>query len=124
MAGKAWSIDWTFERRAICFNCSVDAVQRIEMLPVKTTVTCENCGAERVYNIHGSYVATPVDVQPVRKHQYDIWRFTREAVCPNHGDIARHDVTIDEYMATILCPVCHFLRLYEFAFFNRVRPRK
>jgi hypothetical protein len=33
-------------------------------------------------------------------------------------------VTVDEYAATILCPVCHFMHLYEFALFDRVRPQK
>lgn len=59
MAGKARSIDWKFEKRAVCFNCGADAVQKIQLLPVKTTVTCMNCGAARLYNIHGTYVATP-----------------------------------------------------------------
>jgi uncharacterized CHY-type Zn-finger protein len=124
MAGKAWSIDWNFEKRTVCFNCGTDAVQRVEMLPVKTTVTCEHCGAERVYNIHGTYVATPIDARPVHRHKYDTWRFTRDAVCPNHGGIARHEVTVDEYAAVILCPFCHFMHLYEFALYDRVRPRK
>lgn len=124
MAGKAWSIDWIFEKKAVCFNCGVEAAQKIEMLPVKTTVTCTNCGAERVYNIHGTYVATPIHSLPAHKHKYDIWRFDKEAVCPNHGAIARHEVTVDEYVSTIVCPVCHFTHLYDFAFFSRVKPGK
>jgi len=124
MAGKNWSIDWKFETGAVCFNCGKDAVQEVEMLPVKTTVTCRNCGATRVYNIHGTYVATPVDTRPVRKHRYDTWHFARDAVCPNHGGEARHEVTVDEYAAIILCPVCRFMHLYEFALFDRVRPHE
>lgn len=124
MAGRAWSIDWIFEKKAVCFNCGNDAAQRIEMLPVKTTVTCTSCGAERVYNIHGTYVATPLQALPEHRHRYDIWRFCKDAVCPNHGAIAPHDVTIDEYVATIVCPVCHFVHLYDFALFNRVKPRQ
>ena len=124
MAGKAWSIDWEFEKRAVCFNCGADAVQKIQLLPVKTTVTCMNCGAARLYNIHGTYVATPADTLPVRQHKYDTWHFAREAVCPNHGGAARHDVIVDEFLATIVCPVCHFMHLYEFALFDRVKPHK
>ncbi len=119
MTGKAWSIDWRFEKPAVCFNCGRDAVQAIRMLPVTTTVTCTSCGAERVYNIHGTYVATPIPVLPEHRHKYDIWHFDRDAACPNHGGEARHRVTIDEYVATIVCPVCQFVHLYNFALFNR-----
>ncbi len=124
MASKAWSIDWKFEKDAVCFNCGADAVQDVEMLPVKTTVTCRHCGATRIYNIHGTYVATPVDAGTVHRHKYDTWRFAKDAVCPNHGGEACHAVTVDEYDAIILCPVCHFMHLYKFALFDRVRPPK
>ena len=124
MAGKAWSIDWDFEKRAVCFSCGADAAQKIELLPVKATVTCTSCGARRLYNIHGTYVATPADARPVHQHQYDTWHFAREALCPNHGGLAVHAVTVDEFVATIVCPVCHFLHLYEFALFERGEPVK
>jgi DNA-directed RNA polymerase subunit RPC12/RpoP len=124
MAGKAWSIDWEFEKRAVCFNCGADAVQKVELLPVKTTVTCANCGARRLYNIHGTYVASPADTLPVHRHKYDVWHFDREAVCPNHGGAARHAVMVDEFVATIVCPVCNFLHLYEFALFERKKPQE
>lgn len=124
MAGKAWNIDWEFEKRAACFNCGAEAVQKVELLPVKTTVTCANCGAERLYNIHGTYVATPVDARPVRKHKYDTWHFAREAVCANHGAAALQEVTVDEFVTTIVCPVCHFLHLYEIALYDHVKPHK
>jgi len=124
MPGESWLIDWKFEKKAVCFNCGVDAAQVVEMLPVMTTVTCSNCSAERIYNIHGTYVATPVQAHPVHRHKYDVWSFEKEARCPNHGGVARHEVTVDEFVATIFCPACNFTHLYDFALFKRVKPRK
>jgi transcription elongation factor Elf1 len=119
MAGKSWNIDWSFDKQAVCFNCGKDAVQAIRMLPVATTVTCTNCGAERIFNIHGTF-ATNCNIEtPERKYKYEVWQFTKHARCPNCGNESDHKVTIDEYKATAVCPVCCFTHLYNFTVFTR-----
>ena len=89
------------------------------MVPVTTSVTCTHCGAVRVYNIRGTFMAAEDRQMPVHKHRYDVWRFTKEAACPHHGGPADHRVTLDEYMASIVCSECGFTHLYDFALFDR-----
>jgi transcription elongation factor Elf1 len=121
MAGLSWSIDWDFEKRAVCFNCGADVVQKVKVLPVITTVTCTNCGAERIFNVHGTF-ATSCDIKTEpRKHKYDVWHFTRNAKCPHCGNMSDHSVTMDEFKSVITCPVCCFTHLYNFSVYTRGR---
>ncbi len=119
MAGQLWNIDWSFGKRAVCFNCGEDAVQAVEVLPVVTTVTCTNCGAERIFNIHGTFTTECRIETPGHKHKYDVWHLEKRAGCPNCGNEAEHKVTIDEYHVTAVCPVCCFTHIYNFNVFTR-----
>jgi transcription elongation factor Elf1 len=121
MPGKSWNIDWRFDKHAVCFNCGKDAVQAIEMLPVATTVTCTNCGAERIYNIHGTFATNCTLETPDQKCKYDVWQFTKQARCPNCGSESEHKVTMDEYKVSAVCPVCCYTHLYRFNVFTRGR---
>jgi RNase P subunit RPR2 len=57
MAVRPWITKWDFKKEVECFNCHEVAAQRVEIIPTETIVTCENCGAERRYVIHGFFVA-------------------------------------------------------------------
>lgn len=119
MAGASWSIDWDFEKKAVCFNCKRDAVQKIKMLPVMANVACSNCGAERIYSIHGTFGGT-CDLETVpRKRKYDVWRFTKKARCPSCGNESEHDIFMDEFKSSAVCPACCFTHLYRFNVFTR-----
>jgi predicted RNA-binding Zn-ribbon protein involved in translation (DUF1610 family) len=42
-----------FSNATVCPNCGKEAVQRIEMGPDETVITCMNCGAARHYTVDG-----------------------------------------------------------------------
>ena len=44
---------WDFSDATQCPNCGKDAVQRIEVRPDETVITCQNCGAARHYTAGG-----------------------------------------------------------------------
>ena len=47
---------WNFDKATVCFNCNKDAIQRIELRPDETIITCMNCGAARHYRLSGVYL--------------------------------------------------------------------
>jgi len=47
---------WNFDKATLCFNCNKEAIQRIELRPDATIITCMNCGAARHYRLSGVYV--------------------------------------------------------------------
>lgn len=51
--GKHRRAAWDFANATECFNCGKEAIQRIEIKPDETVVTCQNCGAARHYRIGG-----------------------------------------------------------------------
>jgi len=106
---------------AVCYNCGKNALQAIRMLSVSTTITCTNCGAERIYNIHGSFETNCNIETDDLKRKYDVWHFAKMARCPGCGDESEHKVTIDEYNVSSICPDCCFTRLYKIAIFTHVK---
>jgi RNase P subunit RPR2 len=54
--GRAEPEAWDFDKATICFNCGKEAIQRIELRPDETIVTCLNCGAARHYRLSGVYI--------------------------------------------------------------------
>ncbi|WP_424358417.1 hypothetical protein [Methanocella sp. MCL-LM] len=55
--GHPSAVKWDFDRVTECFNCGKEAIQRIELRPDETIVTCMNCGAARHYRLSGVYIA-------------------------------------------------------------------
>jgi RNase P subunit RPR2 len=100
-----------------CFNCHKVAAQRVEIMPTETVVTCENCGAERRYVIHGFFVAGErPDFEADRpRRKYDLWKFTRSARCANCSRQTRHKITLDEFKIAVVCPSGLFTRVYKFS---------
>lgn len=47
---------WDFDKATECFNCNKEAIQRIEIKPDETIITCMNCGAARHYRLSGVYL--------------------------------------------------------------------
>ncbi len=116
MAIRPWITKWDFEKVVECFNCHKVAAQRVEMIPTETVVTCENCGAERRYVIHGFFVAgEKPDFEAERAgRKYDIWKFTRSEKCANCSKQADHEITLDEFKIAVVCPSCLFTHVYKF----------
>jgi hypothetical protein len=126
MAGKAWSIDWEFEKRAVCLNRGTDAVQKVELLPVKTTVTCANRGAERHYTLHR--VDLPDEKPVFEKAGYrllhDVWDPDYATRCSNCGNCVDNEVNVDERRIRTFYPECYFTRSYEFNMYTESRSRR
>lgn len=55
--GRPGPAMWDFDKVTECFNCGKEAIQRIELRPDETIVTCMNCGAARHYRLSGVYIA-------------------------------------------------------------------
>jgi RNase P subunit RPR2 len=51
---------WDFDRATVCFNCNKEAIQRIELKPDETIITCLNCGAARHYRLSGVYLGETI----------------------------------------------------------------
>jgi Zn finger protein HypA/HybF involved in hydrogenase expression len=111
---------WEFKKEVECFNCHKVAVQRVEIIPTETIVTCENCGAERYYVIHGFFVAGKrPDFEADRaRRKYDLWSFTRSAKCANCSDQTEHEITLDEFKIAVVCPSCLFTHIYKFSVYS------
>jgi hypothetical protein len=107
---------WDLDRVALCFHCRNEAVQRVEVLPKTIIVTCADCGAERHYLLERSSVMKhrPRFDRDTSRLRYEAWKFIREARCPNCGNRAGNEFTIDELAASIQCLACSFSRSYTF----------
>lgn len=110
---------WEFDKESKCFNCHEVAIQKIEMIPSETVVTCTNCGAERHYAVHASFegMEKPDFEADGMKRKYDLWKFMRNDICSNCFNRTDNEITIDEYKAAAVCPLCLFTRLYKFSMF-------
>ena len=52
---------WDFEKATQCSNCGKEAIQRIEVRPDETVITCLNCGAARHYTVDGVRIEETFD---------------------------------------------------------------
>jgi len=50
-----------FSEATRCFNCGKEAIQRIEVRPGETIITCMNCGAAKHYTAGGVTVGGTFD---------------------------------------------------------------
>jgi DNA-directed RNA polymerase subunit RPC12/RpoP len=125
MAAGPGITQWDFEKVVECFNCHKVAAQRVEMMPTGTIVTCENCGAERRYAIHGFFVAgESQDFEADRaRRKYDLWKFTRSAKCANCSRQTEQEITLDEFKIAVVCPACLFTRIYKFSVYSIPGPQ-
>ncbi len=112
---------WEFEKEADCYNCHKVAVQKVEVVPTQTVVTCSNCGAERRYVIHGFYVADrmPEFDSDKAKRKYDIWKFVKNVKCSNCLEQTDQEITLDEFKGVVVCPSCLFTRIYKISVYKR-----
>jgi Zn finger protein HypA/HybF involved in hydrogenase expression len=111
---------WEFEKEADCYNCHKVAIQKVEIIPTETVVTCSNCGAERRYVIHGFYLADrmPELDTDMSKRKYDIWKFARNAKCSNCLKLTDQEITLDEFKGVVVCPSCLFTRIYRISVYK------
>jgi len=120
MATRHEITKWDFTKEVECFNCHKVAAQRVEIVPTGTIVTCENCGAERRYVIHGFFVAgeRPDFEADKASRKYDIWKFTRSAKCTNCLKQTEQEITLDEFKIAVVCPSCLITRIYKFSVYS------
>jgi Zn finger protein HypA/HybF involved in hydrogenase expression len=111
---------WEFKKEVECFNCHKVAAQIVDIMPTEIVVTCANCGAERLYVIHGFFVANEKpDFEADRpRRKYDLWEFRRSAKCANCLKETEHEIVIDEFKGAIVCPSCLFTHIYKFSVYS------
>jgi Zn finger protein HypA/HybF involved in hydrogenase expression len=120
MVEKSLITKWEFEKEAKCYNCHSVAMQKLEIEPSDATVTCTNCGAERLYVIHGFYVANgmPDFNTDSAKRKYDLWTFTKNVKCSNCLKQTDQEITLDEFRGVVVCPSCLFTRVYKLSVYK------
>jgi hypothetical protein len=111
MGNRLQMLGWEFEKEELCFNCRMEAVQRIQVTPSELVTQCTDCGAELHYAIRGTG-ARPGKAKSTPGLKYGIWRFSSEAKCPACGRLAPQEMAIDVAAGSITCSECRFTRAY------------
>jgi predicted nucleic-acid-binding Zn-ribbon protein len=100
------------EYRTDCYHCRQLADQHIQAMPNRADVTCENCGATRVF------VPRIEDVDDAGKFAgpgpWPVWSLAVEAACRNCGVSGFHDLMVSCRSITVRCRNCRFTHLYRF----------
>jgi len=98
--------------RTDCYHCRELADQKIEATPYRADVTCDHCGATRVF------VPLIEDVDEAglfAKHgPWPVWSLAVPAACRNCGVDGPHDITVSCRHITVRCRNCRFTHLYRF----------
>ncbi|MFZ1128327.1 hypothetical protein [Methanoregula sp.] len=95
-----------------CYHCRNMADQHIRAEPNLADVTCESCGATRVF------VPLIEDVDETgmfaKPGPWPVWSLAVPAVCRNCGVDGLHDLTVGCRNITVRCRNCRFTHLYRF----------
>jgi predicted nucleic-acid-binding Zn-ribbon protein len=98
--------------RTDCYHCREVADQHIQAMPNRADVTCENCGATRVF------VPRIEDVDEAGTFAapgpWPVWSLAVTAACRNCGVTGLHDITVSCRSVTVQCRNCRFTHLYRF----------
>ena len=98
--------------RTDCYHCRQVADQHIQAMPNRADVTCEACGATRVF------VPRIEDVDEAGKFagpgSWPVWSLDVAAACRNCGVFGLHDITVSCRSITVQCRNCRFTHLYRF----------
>jgi hypothetical protein len=98
--------------RTDCYHCRQLADQHIQAMPNLADVTCEACGATRVF------VPRMEDVDDAGKFAgpgpWPVWSLAVEAACRNCGVSGHHDLMVSCRSITVRCRNCQFTHIYRF----------
>ncbi|MFA5332592.1 MAG: hypothetical protein WC342_09450 [Methanoregula sp.] len=102
----------TKKYRTDCYNCRKLADQIIRAEPYRADVTCDNCGATRVFVPKIEDV--DLEGRLLSAGPWPAWKLSETATCRNCHTTGPHDITVSCRLITVRCQNCRFTHLYKF----------